>query len=851
MLSSRLRSGVQGKALTVAILLFVSCLAMLSAGPPRVARAEATTLYAAGATETTVTVTWIASTDPWFTDYAVYYNFGSGWQFWLDLTNRQYTTVAYYGLSPGTTTMWEVMTFANDLGSPYFSNVVRVTTTQLPTLQIEATNSTTAFLSWEDQNTYSSFVPFDYYTISMNSSQGTTLLTQIYDPSQTTYNATGLDPSQVYAFRVCDEVGSSNTANSCSNYAVFPPLSATESASPTTIDLCQSVLLTSAAAGGVPPYGYQWYSNGTALTGGSTSNFTFTPAAPGTYDMRLVVTDSWGDSDTLKTISIVVNPPPAVSISASATAITLAQRVNLLATVSNGTSPYRFQWYSNGLALAGANSSSFTFAPTSAGTYTLSLTVSDSANENASSNEATIIVNLVPTSLSLSVPSSATMGGSVNLSAKIVDDSGTPLAGQTVGFSLDGYTIGENVSDSSGIVWLAAVVDTVAGDHLLQVVFPGTSYYAESSANGSFTVQPLHLAISTPFPDSQVVTVNGTRYTSDSSGRISVVIGQMGAYVVSLVSPFSTGSGARAVFVSWSDGSSANPMALEIRSNVNLTAYTKIQYQLGVQSPQGSQAGGSGWYDSGATANASVSYVWGTVRDTRSSLVSYAVDGGTAVVTPRNGSGIFQLPCRMDAPHSVVFGEITQYLLAVSGGSDVTFGTPSPTGDGWYDEGMATTVSSDYIWGATNSARTRLSGWSLDGSPLSTVNGSGTFTISIIPMTSGHSVILMGATQYYLNITTSNGAVEGSGWFDEGSLATFSVVSTGTPAGILTWRVFNGWSGDSNSKSATASVTVDSPKTIEATWRTDSTMLYLVFTVAIGATAAASVLFLKIRSRRV
>jgi hypothetical protein len=94
-------------------------------------------------------------------------------------------------------------------------------------------------------------------------------------------------------------------------------------------------------------------------------------------------------------------------------------------------------------------------------------------------------------------------------------------------------------------------------------------------------------------------------------------------------------------------------------------------------------------------------------------------------------------------------------------------------------------------------------------------------------MSTGHSVTFLSISQYYVTVKSEYGTITGAGWYDSGSTASFSLSPSSMSAGFLTYHVFSGWSGDSTSKNSTASVIVDSPKVITATWAVDSTQLYL------------------------
>ena len=78
------------------------------------------------------------------------------------------------------------------------------------------------------------------------------------------------------------------------------------------------------------------------------------------------------------------------------------------------------------------------------------------------------------------------------------------------------------------------------------------------------------------------------------------------------------------------------------------------------------------------------------------------------------------------------------------------------------------------------------------------------------------------ATEYYLSVTSSRGMTAGSGWYPAGSNPQFaSTTISNAPAssGVFmeSYR-FAGWSGDSNSSQATASVFMNGPKNVRANW---------------------------------
>ena len=79
--------------------------------------------------------------------------------------------------------------------------------------------------------------------------------------------------------------------------------------------------------------------------------------------------------------------------------------------------------------------------------------------------------------------------------------------------------------------------------------------------------------------------------------------------------------------------------------------------------------------------------------------------------------------------------------------------------------------------------------------------------------------------EYYLNINSSLGHIQGNGWYASGSLATFSVPNSIYVSGVLQIipdkYSFIKWTGDLNATSSVSEIVMTSPKTVEANWQHD------------------------------
>jgi len=190
---------------------------------------------------------------------------------------------------------------------------------------------------------------------------------------------------------------------------------------------------------------------------------------------------------------------------------------------------------------------------------------------------------------------------------------------------------------------------------------------------------------------------------------------------------------------------------------------------------------------------------------------------------------------KVSGPGQYRFQYMLQHYLSVE--------SPYPVNaSGWYDHGKTVLVSAP-AQEASKDARAIFRSWSGNYS-------SKDAQISVL-MDSPKHILAQYVTQYLLTVVSPVGNPQGSGWYDAGSSAIFSVTSPATEGimGMLGGKhIFDRWSGDSNIATTTASVTMDGPKMVVAEWGTDNTTVYAVL-LAIGAMAIV-VAVLLVRRRK-
>ncbi|HWI60494.1 MAG TPA: Ig-like domain repeat protein, partial [Symbiobacteriaceae bacterium] len=127
---------------------------------------------------------------------------------------------------------------------------------------------------------------------------------------------------------------------------------------------------------------------------------------------------------------------------------------------------------------------SISFLPSqSAGSYPVQATFAGDATTQPSTDSATLVLQPVPTGISVSA-ASATYLGSVSLTASL----SPALAGRTLSFSVDGVTVGTAVTDGAGAATLSYTATQSVGTYPLTVSFAGETNYAASSGSSVLVI---------------------------------------------------------------------------------------------------------------------------------------------------------------------------------------------------------------------------------------------------------------------------------------------------------------------------------------------------------------------------
>ena len=270
------------------------------------------------------------------------------------------------------------------------------------------------------------------------------------------------------------------TATNTVEVVVSSVLAATASATPTATDVGQAVSFEATAAGGAGGYAYAWsFGDGTTSTVATPSH---SYAAAGTYSVNAWVNDSGGGS-VARTIAVIVNPVPTVSIQASVAATDIGVAVHFTSTVTAGTAPIRYAWDFKDASSSTAVAPAHEYAR--AGVFVVELIVTDAVKVTAATT-VSVTVNALPAATAKASNSVPTVGESVGFTASVTDGTGpftyAWVFGDGAVSSVQNPTHAYSASGTYPVhLW---VNDSVGGSSLatIAVVASGTSVSTTSAA---------------------------------------------------------------------------------------------------------------------------------------------------------------------------------------------------------------------------------------------------------------------------------------------------------------------------------------------------------------------------------
>lgn len=570
-----------------------------------------------------------------------------------------------------------------------------------------------------------------------------------------------------YTVTVTNTLGS--VVSNAAALTVYSPPAIVTQPQPVTVPVGTGATFT-VVASGFPAPTYQWTRNGSPISGATNTSFTI--ASPQLSDAAnyAVTVTNFLSSVASNSVALTVTSAPQIATQPASVAVNLGSTASFTVTVT-AVPAATYQWLKNGAAITGATNSTYTIASaqlSDAGNYTVNAT---NSLGTASSNVATLSINLAPAITTQPTDVTVVAGASATLS---VVATGAPAP--AFQWNLNGQPI-SGATSASYTIPAAAAAD--AGSYTVTISNTLGSLTSNAAtvtvvSPPTITFQPVGgtVTVKTAYTLSVVASGSGITYQWAKDGvNISGATGPV--YNIGFAQ--ATDAGSYTVTVTNAAGtvtSNAAAIAVVAEGAPVITAQPLNQVAA---------VGGSAAFGVDATGAPPPTYQWnkgGTAISGATNAVYVLnpvqdADYGVYTVTLTNSVGTTTSnPAVLSPPAAPSIATQPLSQTTATGGT-VTFtvvanGMPAPAYQ-WNKNGAV-------ITGATSTFYTITGAQASDA---------GTYTVTITN-TAG-TITSNGATLGVISapaITTQPAAQTAL----VGSPATFTVVATGTPAPVYLWN---------------------------------------------------------------
>jgi len=616
---------------------------------------------------------------------------------------------------------------------------------------------------------------------------------------------------------------------------------------------------------------------------GENVTYTFSATAPAlsrltTWTVRAYQSTTWGGTEAAlqgsqPTVNVVDNSGlVAPEVTATPTTVTQNQSSTLTSTpVTTGKSPYTYQWFQKApggdYTAVGGNFDSYVFpGSTITGTWTFLLQVTDSTGASVNSTAVTVNVNPTPTFTIAVIQSSH---GTITPGTTVVNLGGTqaftisPEAGyQVTDVIVDGTSIGAANS---------YVFSDVMANHELMATLTQIEYTLTVSLVGSGTVtqSPSQItyhygdvvqltAIPTPgwrfsvwsgdlanSVNPSSVTIDGNKAVTatflNNQYTVSAIAGTGGSISPPGVTIVNYG-GSQAFTITPDAGYHIVDVLVNSTSIGSVSSYTVTEVTGDTTvtasfAPNVLTITASATQNGSINPNGNVAVTYGSNQGfiispgTGYHIVDVLVDGiSVGAVTSYTFTGVV-------ADHTITasFAVIT---TPTSYAINVVSSHGSPTASAQVNAGGSFTASVTSPEGDTGH-RWICTGYSIDG--VTAVSGTSyTFT----NVQADHTITFNWQEQYYMTVLSFEGSTSGTGWYNLGATATASVPSDIIMSDSDIRQIFASWIGDATGNATTSTLlTVDGPKTVTATWKTQYLVTFIQNGMGSDATGTVMTVF--------
>src|SRR5438552_569823 len=206
---------------------------------------------------------------------------------------------------------------------------------------------------------------------------------------------------------------------------VYPdPSLASFSASPSSLDEGQTTEFAASPSGGVGDLTLVYYNLPIGCESANSANLACSPAAAGTYQVTVTVTDSNGFTISSSPVMITVNPDPTANIIASPPSIDLGQTLAVTLLVHGGTGPFSYSFTMLPPGCGTSTSPELSCTPSALGNYTVEGFVSDATGQTSIGYLSVTVNSVIRISTFTTSPESVDLGEEVTLSVSTTGGAG-------------------------------------------------------------------------------------------------------------------------------------------------------------------------------------------------------------------------------------------------------------------------------------------------------------------------------------------------------------------------------------------------------------------------------------------